>query len=155
MDKLPSPWYYGFCVVELYNTVRLHSAIGYVTPADNSAIGYVTPADKLLGLEPVIHAERDRKLDETRQLRRQKRRAARGHHDPSGKPAGSTNSKPGEPRPLDIAALRRQVSIEEVLKVWKQSHPEAIRIYRAQERRGRADRKQLRRRFRRRPRPPT
>lgn len=91
--------------VEHYNTVRLHSAIGYVTPAD-----------KLLGLEPVIHAERDRKLDEARQLRQQKRRAARGHDDPSGKPAGSTNSKPGEHRPLDMAALRREVSIEEVLK---------------------------------------
>jgi len=39
--------------------------------------------------------------------------------------------------------------------VWKQSHPEAVRIYRTQERRDRADRKQLRRRFRRRPRPPT
>ncbi|MGB3904513.1 MAG: transposase [Anaerolineae bacterium] len=34
-----------------YNTLRLHSAIGYVTPAD-----------KLLGLEDVIHAERDRKF---------------------------------------------------------------------------------------------
>jgi len=37
--------------VEHYNTVWLHSAIGYVAPAD-----------KLLGLEPVIHAQRDRKL---------------------------------------------------------------------------------------------
>jgi hypothetical protein len=91
--------------VEHYNTVRLHSAIGYVAPAD-----------KLLGLEPVIHAERDRKLDEARQLRRQKRQAARGNHDPPSKPAGSTNSKHGQHRPLDIAALRRQVSIEEVLK---------------------------------------
>jgi len=39
--------------------------------------------------------------------------------------------------------------------VWKQSHPDAIRVYRTQERRDRADRKQFRRRFRRRPRPPT
>ena len=91
--------------VEHYNTVRLHSAIGYVTPAD-----------KLLGLEPVIHAERDRKLEEARELRRQKRRVACGNHDQSGKPAGSTGSKHGEHRPLDIAALRREVSIEEVLK---------------------------------------
>jgi transposase InsO family protein len=91
--------------VEHYNTVRLHSAIGFVTPAD-----------KLLGLEPVIHAERDRKLDEARRLRRQKRQAARGYQLQPGKPAGSTNSKHGKHRPLDITALRRQVSIEEVLK---------------------------------------
>lgn len=36
--------------------------------------------------------------------------------------------------------------------VWKKSHPEAIRRYRTQERRDRADRKQRRRTFRRRPR---
>ena len=45
--------------VEHYNHVRLHSAIGYVTPAD-----------KLFGLEPVIHAERDRKLEAAREQRR-------------------------------------------------------------------------------------
>ncbi len=91
--------------VEHYNTVRLHYAIGYVTPAD-----------KLLGLEPVIHAERDRKLDEARELRRQKRQAAHGNDHQPGKLAGSTNSRHDEHRPLDIPALRRQVSIEEVLK---------------------------------------
>lgn len=42
-----------------YNDVRLHSALGYVTPAD-----------KLAGLEDVIFAERDRKLEEARQRRR-------------------------------------------------------------------------------------
>jgi len=41
-----------------YNTVRLHSAIGYITPAD-----------KLAGLEEVIFAERDRKLEEARARR--------------------------------------------------------------------------------------
>jgi transposase InsO family protein len=81
-----------------YNTVRLHSAIGYVTPAD-----------KLLGLEAVIHAERDRKLEEGRQ----RRRAARGNQNPSGKPAAS--AKHHEYQPLDLATLRRQVSIQEVL----------------------------------------
>ena len=91
--------------VEHYNAVRLHSAVGYVTPAD-----------KLLGLEPVIHAERDRKLEEGRQLRRRKRQTARNKDDQPGKPVESTNSKPGEHRPLDIAALRREVSIEKVLK---------------------------------------
>lgn len=44
--------------VEHYNHVRLHSAIGYVTPAD-----------KLMGLEQAIFAERDRKLEEARRRR--------------------------------------------------------------------------------------
>jgi len=48
--------------VERYNTVRLHSAIGFVTPAD-----------MLAGRQTEIHAARDRKLGEARQ-RRQKRR---------------------------------------------------------------------------------
>ena len=42
-----------------YNHVRLHSALGYITPAD-----------KLAGLEEVIFAERDRKLEEARGRRR-------------------------------------------------------------------------------------
>lgn len=50
--------------VSHYNHIRLHSAIGYVTPAD-----------KLNGLEAQIHAERDRKLEEAR-ARRQAARAA-------------------------------------------------------------------------------
>ncbi len=49
-----------------YNTVRLHSAIGYVTPKD-----------KLEGREPLIFAERDRKLEQARERRKQKRQAAR------------------------------------------------------------------------------
>ena len=53
--------------VEHYNHVRLHSAIGYLTPAD-----------KLNGLEKVIFAERDRKLEEARQRRQRARQAARG-----------------------------------------------------------------------------
>lgn len=47
-----------------YNTVRLHSAIGYVTPQD-----------QLSGLAPEIFAERDRKLAEARERRAVKRRA--------------------------------------------------------------------------------
>ena len=43
-----------------YNTVRLHSAIGYITPADC-----------LSGLADEIQAERDRKLEEARLRRRE------------------------------------------------------------------------------------
>jgi len=46
-----------------YNTVRLHSAIGYITPTD-----------KLAGLEDVIFAERDRKLEAARAQRAAARR---------------------------------------------------------------------------------
>lgn len=45
--------------VEHYNTVRLHSAIGYITPKD-----------KLEGREKEIMAERDRKLQEARARRK-------------------------------------------------------------------------------------
>ena len=52
--------------VDHYNHVRLHSSIGYITPAD-----------KLNGLESVIFAERDRKLEEARERRRLARQAER------------------------------------------------------------------------------
>lgn len=52
--------------VNHYNSTRLHGALGYVTPMD-----------KLAGLDPVIFAERDRKLEAAREARRRKRRAAR------------------------------------------------------------------------------
>lgn len=52
--------------VEHYNSVRLHAALGYLTPAD-----------KLAGLDVVIFAERDRKLEEARQRRQQARLAPR------------------------------------------------------------------------------
>jgi transposase InsO family protein len=91
--------------VEHYNTVRLHSAIGYVTPAD-----------KLLGLEPVIHSERDRKLEAARQRRQEMRQAARSKEEAPGHAGQSANGTGGQQGPLDLAALRRQVSIEQVLK---------------------------------------
>ncbi len=49
--------------VEHYNTRRLHSAIGYVTPQD-----------KLEGRQQHIFNERDRKLEEAREQRRLKRK---------------------------------------------------------------------------------
>ena len=49
-----------------YNEVRLHSAIGYVTPAD-----------KLAGRERTIFAERDRKLDAARERRKAAQAASR------------------------------------------------------------------------------
>ena len=48
--------------VEHYNTVRLHSAIGYIAPAD-----------KLAGREKIIFQQRDRKLAAAREKRRQRR----------------------------------------------------------------------------------
>src|SRR5262249_51542297 len=52
--------------VAYYNDVRLHSAIGYITPKD-----------KLEGREQAIFAERDRKLAEARERRKAQRQAAR------------------------------------------------------------------------------
>ena len=48
--------------VDDYNDVRLHSALGYITPND-----------KRLGREKEIFDERDRKLEEARERRRRKR----------------------------------------------------------------------------------
>jgi transposase InsO family protein len=53
--------------VEHYNTVRLHSAIGYVTPAD-----------KLVGREKEIFQQRDRKLAEARANRQKRRQETNG-----------------------------------------------------------------------------
>jgi putative transposase len=52
--------------VEHYNTKRLHSAIGYITPKD-----------KLEGREQEIFTERDHKLQKAREERKQRRQAAR------------------------------------------------------------------------------
>jgi transposase InsO family protein len=48
--------------VEHYNTVRLHSAIGYITPAD-----------RLAGRGPAIWARRDARLEAAREVRRLRR----------------------------------------------------------------------------------
>lgn len=52
--------------VQYYNTVRLHSAIGYITPKD-----------KLEGREKEIFAERDLKLTEARDRRKLRRKESR------------------------------------------------------------------------------
>jgi transposase InsO family protein len=75
--------------VEYYNQVRLHSAIGYIAPAD-----------KLAGRETEIFAERDRKLEEARQSRKARRQVARG---------ARTDGR------VDFAAIRSQVTIRQVL----------------------------------------
>jgi putative transposase len=51
--------------VDRYNTVRLHSAIGFITPAD-----------MLAGRQAEIHASRDRKLEQARQRRQNNRQHA-------------------------------------------------------------------------------
>jgi putative transposase len=56
--------------VEHYNTVRLHSAIGYITPADF-----------LADRAQAIFAERDRKLDAAREARRLRRQALRQNQE--------------------------------------------------------------------------
>ena len=69
-----------------YNQVRLHSAIGYVTPQD-----------KLEGRELVIFAERKRKLAAVR-----KRRSLAHSHAEAGAPwqSGQSRIKVPEPCPL-------------------------------------------------------
>jgi transposase InsO family protein len=81
-----------------YNTVRLHSAIGYVTPKD-----------KLDGKDKEIHQERDRKLAEARARRQQLRQAQR--EQPPATPAVT-------PRPaIDFAAIKAAVNIAAVLQL--------------------------------------
>ena len=66
--------------VTTYNTVRLHSAIGYVTPAD-----------MLAGRAQAIHDERDRKLAEARERRKERRNRTGNNHSTSKQ---STNNQP-------------------------------------------------------------
>lgn len=78
-----------------YNHVRLHSAVGYVTPND-----------KLLGHDASIHAERDRKLTEARERRKQRRQTRHAQRE-----AGTDSSRPA----IDFAAVRAAVTIAQVL----------------------------------------
>jgi transposase InsO family protein len=81
-----------------YNHVRLHSAIGYVTPND-----------RLLGRHELIGAERDRKLAEARQRRQHARQA---EHQRRLGPAPVTQ------RPaIDFAAVHAAIPIAAVLQL--------------------------------------
>jgi hypothetical protein len=83
--------------VEHYNNVRLHGAIAYVTPKD-----------KLAGRDQDIFDQRDRKLAEARERRKEQRRARHDRPQATGEPA----------RPaLDFAAIRAVVSIAAVLQL--------------------------------------
>ena len=78
--------------VTTYNHERLHSAIGYVTPADMMA-----------GRAKAIHDERDRKLAEARERRSETRSQAR-----RDKPVNYNE----DARPEDKALLRSNLSAE-------------------------------------------
>jgi hypothetical protein len=79
-----------------YNTVRLHSAIGYVTPKD-----------KLEGRDKEIHDARDRKLAEARECRRQQRQATQERPP----------TQPGARPAIDFTALRAVVTLAAVLQL--------------------------------------
>jgi len=82
-----------------YNGVRLHSAIGYVTPKD-----------KLEGRDKEIQAARDRKLAEARECRKLARQAQ--HQQQLTPPPAAT------PRPaIDFAAVRAAVTMAAVLQL--------------------------------------
>lgn len=83
-----------------YNEVRLHSAIGYVTPKD-----------KLDGRDAEIFQERDRKLAEARERRKQLRQAERERPQSECQPVVT-------PRPaIDFAAVRAAISMSAVLQL--------------------------------------
>ncbi len=81
-----------------YNNVRLHGALGYITPKD-----------KLDGRDQEIFAVRERKLAEARERRRQARQAQ--HEQRACQPAAA-------PRPaIDFVAVRSAVTLAAVLQL--------------------------------------
>jgi putative transposase len=88
-----------------YNTARLHSAIGYVTPKD-----------KLDGKEREIHDARDRKLAEARGRRAQLRQA---QHERHCQPIVTDPTPPAVPSrpPIDFDAVKAAVTIAAVLQL--------------------------------------
>ena len=89
-----------------YKTQRLHSAIGYVTPTD-----------KLEGRAEAIHAERDGKLADAREVRRKRRLALRESEAPRSchhqrvevdSPWSSVASASSHPVPGGVEAMERK-----------------------------------------------
>ena len=87
-----------FDYVEHYNNVRLHSAIGYITPKD-----------KLAGRDKQIFDERDRKLAEGRERRKQLRQAE--HQRQQCQPVVTPQLA------IDFAAVRVLVTMAAVLQL--------------------------------------
>lgn len=87
-----------------YNDVRLHSAIGYVTPKD-----------RLEGRHVQIGEERDRKLAQAREARKQKRQAQHEGRDRQPQPTAAPQSAPR--RAIDFDAVRAAVTIAAVLEL--------------------------------------
>jgi putative transposase len=90
-----------------YNEVRLHSAIGYVTPKD-----------RLEGRHKSITDERDRKLAVARDARKQKRQAQAQERERQCQPTVTAEpaSRPPVARPaIDFAAVRAALTIAAVL----------------------------------------
>jgi transposase InsO family protein len=86
--------------VAYYNDVRLHSAIGYVTPTD-----------RLAGRHLEIYAERDRKLVEAREHRKAIRQAEQERTQRIRECQPSVTDRPA----IDFAAVRAAVSMTDIL----------------------------------------
>jgi putative transposase len=85
-----------------YNTVRLHSAIGYVAPKD-----------KLDGRDRDIFDARDRKLDEARERRRQRRQEQRRREQRRQPQCQRVVTRPA----IDFTAVRAAATIADVLRL--------------------------------------
>ncbi|MCK6484838.1 MAG: DDE-type integrase/transposase/recombinase [Phycisphaerae bacterium] len=97
--------------VEHYNAVRLHSAIGYVTPKD-----------RLEGRHDAIWAQRDRKLEAARERRRQARRRSRAGDVAL---ASARNTTPTTPVPITDVTPATPVSFSGATPAPARHHPAA------------------------------
>ena len=88
--------------VQHYNSVRL-----------NSAIGYITPQDMLAGRQQVIFDERNKKLADARELRRQRRAEAEQDANSQDSQTPLHAAKVS----IDFAQLNAQLNIHDVLKL--------------------------------------
>jgi transposase InsO family protein len=87
-----------------YNDVRLHSAIGYVTPTD-----------RLAGRHTEIFAERDRKLVEARERRKLIRQAEHERRQHARQHARECQPSVTDRPAIDFAAVRAAVGVTDVL----------------------------------------